>query len=285
MLELQLAKFDGERFRMRHIIQRFPQQTVAQASSDHVISLQLGGGLGLERYTNGNLDGAIERLHSTTVIPFNKSTGWRCDEAVEVVHFYLDHEILLKIAKEEFGIDTRHLEIIDALGVDDEFIRRLFNLVQHEIRFPGQRNRIMLDSFDIVLACHLLRCYSNIGSRGVPGSGVDEAMQEEEKEAMERAREFIAENLNKPISMGDVAAQVGMTEFNFSRIFKWATGITPHQYLLDRRLAKARDMLTYSTEPLSAIAYDCGFSSQSHFTSTFGRRMGITPGEYRARGR
>jgi AraC family transcriptional regulator len=59
------------------------------------------------------------------------------------------------------------------------------------------------------------------------------------------------------------------------------TGLAPHQWLVQQRIAKAKDLLTRSSQSLADIASDCGFSDQSHFTRVFLRAVGATPAEWR----
>jgi AraC family transcriptional regulator len=68
---------------------------------------------------------------------------------------------------------------------------------------------------------------------------------------------------------------------SFSRAFKQSTGIPPHQWLLDRRVETAKDLLRRSCLSLTDIALTCGFSDQSHFTRVFVRACGVSPGVWR----
>ena len=65
-------------------------------------------------------------------------------------------------------------------------------------------------------------------------------------------------------------------------MFRESFGVPPHQYLLSRRLARARDLLRNSTLALGDVALACGFASASHFANRFKQSLGSTPGEYRA---
>ncbi|MEM7644316.1 MAG: helix-turn-helix transcriptional regulator, partial [Pseudomonadota bacterium] len=67
-----------------------------------------------------------------------------------------------------------------------------------------------------------------------------------------------------------------------TRAFKETTGQAPHQYLIDRRIARVKELLIAGEDGLVEIAYATGFSSQSHMTSTFRRRVGVAPGRWRA---
>ncbi|EJM73066.1 helix-turn-helix transcriptional regulator [Pseudomonas sp. GM55] len=89
--------------------------------------------------------------------------------------------------------------------------------------------------------------------------------------------EFIDAGLDGPLSVPAMAGLLGLSEGYFMRAFKNATGQSPHAYLIDRRLAKARALMLDSTATLTEIAYACGFSSQAHMATTFRQRLGVSP--------
>ena len=93
---------------------------------------------------------------------------------------------------------------------------------------------------------------------------------------------FIHEHLETDLSLTTLADLTGMSMSVFHRRFKQSLGVTPHRYIQDVRLEKAKQDLMQPDRSLAEIAYDCGFSSQSHFTTVFGKRIGMSPGKYRA---
>ncbi|MHC8367217.1 helix-turn-helix transcriptional regulator [Pseudomonas sp. ZT5P21] len=93
--------------------------------------------------------------------------------------------------------------------------------------------------------------------------------------------EFIDAGLDGPLSVQAMAGLLELSEGFFTRAFKSSTGKSPHSYLIDRRLAKARDRLRDSTANLSEIALICGFNSQAHMTTTFKQRLGVSPAQLR----
>lgn len=96
-------------------------------------------------------------------------------------------------------------------------------------------------------------------------------------------RDFVEANLARDVSLAEMAAVAGLSPYHFCRVFKGATGTTPHRYLVERRVRRAQDLLTsLPDEPLAQIALACGFSAQSHFTSTFRAVSGVTPAQFRA---
>jgi AraC family transcriptional regulator len=96
-----------------------------------------------------------------------------------------------------------------------------------------------------------------------------------------RAEDTLRAGLARGVSVEEVARQCNMSVSQFGRTFKKTTGQTPHRWLVQRRLERAKDLLLRSTLPLAEIALACGFSEQSHFTRTFTRLVGTSPGEWR----
>ena len=93
--------------------------------------------------------------------------------------------------------------------------------------------------------------------------------------------EFIDAGLGEPLSVQAMAGLLGLSEGYFMRAFKSATGQSPHGYLIDRRLARARALMRDSTARLSDIAQACGFNSQAHMTTAFKQRLGVSPAQLR----
>jgi len=89
-------------------------------------------------------------------------------------------------------------------------------------------------------------------------------------------------NLAADLSAARLARRAEVSTAHFCRIFRDATGVSPHQYVLAARLDLARKLLTQSTLPISRIAQECGFSSQSHLTASFRVAHSTTPAQYRA---
>lgn len=89
-------------------------------------------------------------------------------------------------------------------------------------------------------------------------------------------------NLAADLSAARLAQRAEVSQAHFFRIFRDATGVSPHQYVLAARLDLARKLLTQSMLPLSRIAEECGFSSQSHLTASFRAAHSATPARYRA---
>jgi transcriptional regulator GlxA family with amidase domain len=100
---------------------------------------------------------------------------------------------------------------------------------------------------------------------------------------LKRAKEYMEANIAEPISLADIAAASGLSRMHFAAQFRAATGVRPHEYLLQRRIEHARELLLTSRLPLVEIAFEVGFKTQAHFTTVFARFVGETPNVWRQR--
>jgi len=98
---------------------------------------------------------------------------------------------------------------------------------------------------------------------------------------LRRVREYIEAHLENNVSLQVLAGIAGLSMSHFARAFKQSEGVTPHDYLLRRRVQRALELLAGTDLPLSAIAYTSGFSDQSHFARRFRQHFGVTPSRYR----
>jgi AraC family transcriptional regulator len=97
----------------------------------------------------------------------------------------------------------------------------------------------------------------------------------------DRVIEFVEENLSSCIGLSDLAELAGYSPVHFARLFKRCFGQPPYQYVLARRVERAKSMLKDQDRPLSSVATACGFSTQAHLNTAFKQRTGVTPGVFR----
>ncbi|UPG92563.1 helix-turn-helix domain-containing protein [Luteibacter aegosomatissinici] len=101
----------------------------------------------------------------------------------------------------------------------------------------------------------------------------------------DRAVAFMDASLSSPFTTADVARACNMSANHFARAFRVTHGIPPRQWLLRRRVARAKEMLADARTTLTDVALSCGFAEQSHFTRVFTRIEGMPPGAWRRSGR
>jgi AraC-like DNA-binding protein len=103
-----------------------------------------------------------------------------------------------------------------------------------------------------------------------------------EHRAVRRARAHLLERWDRPVSLVELAQAAGLSRFELIRRFRQQTGLTPHAYQTNLRIARARTMLS-AGEPPAWVAAACGFADQPHLTRTFRRLVGVTPARFAAR--
>lgn len=98
---------------------------------------------------------------------------------------------------------------------------------------------------------------------------------------LQRAKEMMASNLAQRVSLVHIARHCEISPSHFSRAFKASTGLTPSGWLVRLRIDRAKDLLRESAASLAEVAAQCGFADQAHFTRTFSRYLGSSPGAWR----
>lgn len=101
--------------------------------------------------------------------------------------------------------------------------------------------------------------------------------------ALQRIEEYIDAHLDSTLDIDQLAAIVRMSSSHFTRSFHKSVGVTPHRYVIQNRVLRARELLATTNLPLTEIALTTGFSDQSHFSRRFHEIVGIPPGAFRGR--
>jgi AraC-like DNA-binding protein len=104
------------------------------------------------------------------------------------------------------------------------------------------------------------------------------------RSALRRVEEYVDAHLDAALDIDELAALVRMSPSHFTRSFSRSVGLTPHRYVIQCRVGKARELLTTTDLPLTEIALNIGFSDQSHFSRRFQEFVGMPPGAFRRAG-
>jgi AraC family transcriptional regulator len=137
-------------------------------------------------------------------------------------------------------------------------------------------NGLYLDSLTNVLAVNLLHKHTTRKLQLPIYEGGLSPRQ------LDRVLDYIDTYLEQNIKLADLARLLDMSSFHFSRLFKRSIGITPHQYLSQQRVERAKQLLKKTDRLITDIALECGFSSHSHLSKQFRQSTGMTPKAYRS---
>ncbi len=177
----------------------------------------------------------------------------------------------LAVTKEALTQATRPLHdrlVVDPLLAD--WTKRLWLSAEREGAFAS----LAVDHGLVTLVCALL-------DRAIGGSRSGDDVVPLSSAELNKCYDFIEDRLETPLRLHDLSNAIGCAQVHLAAAFKTATGQTPHQYVLSRRIARAQELLAAGEMPLAEIAYTCGFASQSHMTDVFREKLGVTPGRYR----
>jgi AraC-like DNA-binding protein len=105
------------------------------------------------------------------------------------------------------------------------------------------------------------------------------ARRASDSEVVERARAMLEERVRQRVRLVTVAEGCGVSPYYLIRVFRRVLGVTPHAYLVQLRVNRAQAMLAAGSR-LVDVAYDCGFSDQSHLTRAFKSAIGVPPGQF-----
>jgi len=213
---------------------------------------------------------------NVVILPAGAPTTWHLDREGEVrhLHLYLSPTLLQQIATSA-DIDPDTVEFVDTLGMFDPRIETIALSLLSELRSEGLGGRLYVESLANILGIHLLRQHSSVKQPSLPRSvGLDRA-------TLRRVSTYIEEHLAEDLSLSELAAVAYLSPYHFARLFKASTGFAPHQYVIGRRIERAKLLLSTTNWSLAAIAHAVGFAHESHLALHFKRLTGLLPSSYR----
>ena len=201
---------------------------------------------------------------------------WHWTEDIEVCHVYLAERFLSGIAGEVMDRSVGEIELHDVLKTQDPVITAAVTAIGREAKERALGGALYVEAVGSQLAVHLLRNYASVTCPERKAKGGLSPAQ------ASRITDYIDSRLDEPLELATLAAHAGMGIWTFTRHFRKSVGKSPHAYVTERRIERARRLLAQGCMPIKEVACACGFSDQAHMTRVFQAHLKTTPGALRS---
>jgi AraC family transcriptional regulator len=233
-----------------------------EALPDHLLKVHAGapvrGGCRSHRflYTRGDVD----------ILPAGFADAWHEDQANTSVMLRLSPS-LLRRAAEDMGLDPDRAGLEPRHQFRDPQIEHIAWALDAERRagYPG--GLLYTESLGLALAVHLLGRYPAPVN---PRHGLSNAQ-------LRRVTAYIEDHLDRDLSLAQLAGVAGLSASHLKTLFRRSTGLPVHEYVVQRRVERARALLLQGELPASQVALEAGFAHQSHMARWMRRVLGVTP--------
>jgi len=250
------------------------------ASDNHCIMLNLGATLYLNvRSGKRNFEGSVH-AGETAILPAGSSWSAASEgkHSQKALLMYL-RPLFVRNAVTEISFSYKEVALTPQIGFRQRHIRHIAMSLFHALNEANVAGRPYADSLAVGLAMQMVRVYSTLSDVQVGHGGIPPYKL---RKALGLIDQHLAEETEGRIALRFVAQHIGMSYFHFSHSFKQSMGMSPTNYIAERRIERAKKLLEQTELPISDIALRAGFSSQSHFTTAFRRLAGATPKVFRA---
>jgi AraC family transcriptional regulator len=160
-------------------------------------------------------------------------------------------------------------------GTSDPVLFHLSMAMLPVLERAWNAERTFVEQIAIAFHDHVIRTY---GGATVRGGRRSKRLWANE---IRRVYDLMENRLCDDPSISELGAECGMSPDHFARSFQDSVGYTPHQWILKRKIDRAKLLLASSNEGLANIAYGCGFADQSHFGRVFAKQVGLSPAKWR----
>jgi AraC family transcriptional regulator len=164
------------------------------------------------------------------------------------------------------------IEMLETVSAKrDLLVQQLGLAFLEEAEKKESASRLYSESIAHTLMFHLIKNYTTADFQGKTFTGGLSGNK------LRRVTDFINDNLEQDLTLTEIAQVANLSHFHFARAFRKTMGITPQQYITNRRIEKAKELLAKSNLPIVEVGFQTGFKNQSHFTTLFRKFTSLTP--------
>jgi AraC family transcriptional regulator len=215
---------------------------------------------------------------TVSLVPAGSPHWVRASGRRDQLFICLDPGLVERVGAEEFGLDRGRLTVPPLDALDLPHLRAAMLAVDAELTAGGTGGRLAAESLANVVAVDLIRHILT------PRQSARRRAGTLPRSTLRAVVEYIEEHLNAGPTLEQLAAVARLSPNYFVRQLKRATGLPPHQYVIARRVERAKELLQAGAHlSLAEVAAHAGFSDQSQFSHHFKRIVGVTPGQFRTR--
>lgn len=241
-------------------------------SSMHMICLHQDRPILLEQVRNGHLWKKMAVRGSVQIIPAGTESIWRQHDGIFHMGVLLTSAFLQQVAEDSH---VHHIELRNYFDLRDARIESISSALLTELLEEEKTGHLYVEGLATALAAHLVHTY-------IDSSPLLERRAEGLSTALfQRTVALIEDRLAENLSLAGLASEVGLSPSHFASLFRQTTGLPPHCYVMQRRLARACSLLKTTRLSIGEIAAAVGFYDQSHLVRHMRRVMGVTPTAFR----
>ena len=255
----------------QHLFPAFEQPEVTALG--HILSVHLSPVMELEHCSDSAWKSDRLHPHDICITPNGTAFQARWQDTAESIVIKLNDNWFNSIAEQVFLSNSCQLTLQRCRK--DELVYHLVLSLRNEVATNFPSGKLYYDSILNTLGIHLVSKYGDRLPRfNLKKEGLS-------KTQLNTAIAYIKENYHRKLRLAEIAEATGLSEFYFDRMFKKSTGITPHRYLVEYRINRAKQMLSQEKSTVTEIAKKCGFGTPSYFVKLFREVLGVTPKVYR----
>ncbi len=266
----------GENIRVAYL-QNAAGEGHYHAEDEHTLFLSLAPRpLPYVQIQDGKTYTGLYRRGDILITPANTPLFVRWEGEENCLQLQLKAEFLQKTANETLNQGSNRCQLWPEFQVRNAQIEAIAMMLLAESQQPVWGNQLYLNSLANVLAVSLLRHHTTTKPPLPLYEGGLSPRQ------LQQVLDYIEAYLDQDLRLEQLAQLLDISQFHFSRLFKQSLGSSPHQYLIQQRVERAKKLLKQTEQSITDIALICGFSSHSHLSKQFRQVTGMTPKAYRA---